>query len=77
MCVDMNKVGFRTVATASGSCSAPVSYETPVGAASTVQGQYPKICRVSVNVFFVRVFPGLVIQSSAFSQKAYSPSRLL
>ena len=74
MCVDMNKVGFQTVATVSSWLQRSRIVRNACGSRSHYTGTYPKICRVIVNVFIVRVFPGLVIQSSVFSVWACNPS---
>ena len=66
MCVDMNRSASGLLQQPQVGCSALVSYETPGRATPTVQGQYPKICRVLVNVFIVSVFPALNIQFQFF-----------
>ena len=60
------QVGFQTVVTASSWLQRSRVVRNTWGATPTVQGQFPKICRVLVNVFFVSVFLGLNIQSQFF-----------
>ena len=77
MCVNMNKAGFRIVAIASGGCSALVSYENAYGSRSHFPGNSILIFVWLSSTFHCPCFPGLVIQSSVFSNGQQIPQGFL